>query len=108
MKNWFRRLALSLPAALVVGMLLCGTSWAQENAELTGTVKDPSGAVVPNAKITLTDASTAEVRAGTTNGAGMYDFPALHNGTYNLKVTATGFEAYAKTGIVMDVAATVR
>ena len=81
---------------------------AQENAELTGTVKDPSGAVVPNAKITLTDASTAEVRAGTTNGAGMYDFPALHNGTYNLKVTATGFEAYAKTGIVMDVAATVR
>jgi hypothetical protein len=81
---------------------------AQENAELTGTVKDPSGAVVPNAKVTLTDASTAEVRAGTTNGAGMYDFPALHNGIYNLKVAATGFEAYAKTGITMDVAATVR
>ncbi|MGB9030653.1 MAG: TonB-dependent receptor [Acidobacteriaceae bacterium] len=108
MKSCIRRLAPSLLAAVVVGVFLCGTSWAQENAELTGTVKDPSGAVVPNAKVTLTNASTAEVRAGTTNGAGLYDFPALHIGSYNLKVAATGFEAYAKTGIVMDVAATVR
>jgi len=81
---------------------------AQENAELTGTVRDPSGAVIPNAKVTLTNASTAEVRAGTTNAAGIYDFAALHNGTYSMKVTVTGFEAYEKTGIVMDVAATVR
>ena len=103
MTLWKRLLCLSTVALCMTFM-----ASAQENAELTGTVKDPSGAVVPNAKITLTDASTAEVRAGTTNGAGMYDFPALHNGTYNLKVTATGFEAYAKTGIVMDVAATVR
>ena len=108
MKSCIRRLALSLLAAAAVGVFLCGTSSAQENAELTGTVKDPSGAVVPNARVTLTNASTAEVRAGTTNGAGMYDFPALHNGIYNLKVAATGFEAYAKTGITMDVAATVR
>jgi len=108
MKSCIRRLALSLLGAVAVSVFLCGTSWAQENAELTGTVKDPSGAVVPNAKVTLTNASTAEVRAGTTNAAGLYDFPALHNGTYDLKVAATGFEAYAKTGIVMDVAATVR
>ncbi|HEY1499511.1 MAG TPA: TonB-dependent receptor [Acidobacteriaceae bacterium] len=91
-------------------MALCTTflANAQENAELTGTVKDPSGAVVPNARVALTNASTAEVRAGTTNSAGLYDFPALHNGVYSLKVAATGFEAYQKTGIVMDVAATVR
>jgi hypothetical protein len=108
MKSCIRRLALSLLAAVAVGVFLCGTSWAQENAELTGTVKDPSGAVVPNAKVTLTNASTAEVRAGTTNGAGLYDFPALHDGVYSLKVAATGFEAYTKTGITMDVAATVR
>jgi len=108
MKSCIRRLALSLLAAVAVGVFLCGTSWAQENAELTGTVTDPSGAVVPNAKVTLTNASTAEVRAGTTNGAGLYDFPALHDGVYSLKVAATGFEAYTKTGITMDVAATVR
>ena len=103
MTLWKRLLCLSTVALCTVFV-----ASAQENAELTGTVKDPSGAVVPNAKVTLTNASTAEVRAGTTNGAGLYDFPALHNGTYSLKVAATGFEAYAKTGIVMDVAATVR
>jgi len=100
---WKRLLCLST-------VILCTAFMAnaQENAELTGTVKDPSGAVVPNARVTLTDASTAEVRAGTSNAAGLYDFPALHNGTYSLRVAATGFETYVKTGIVMDVAATVR
>ena len=103
MTLWKRLLCIS-----TVALCTAFVASAQENAELTGTVKDPSGAVVPNARVTLTNASTAEVRAGTTNGAGMYDFPALHNGIYNLKVAATGFEAYAKTGITMDVAATVR
>ncbi len=100
---WKRLLCLS-----TVALCTAFVANAQENADLTGTVKDPSGAVVANAKVTLTNVSTAEVRAGTTNGAGLYDFPALHNGTYDLKVTAPGFEAYDKTGIVMDVAATVR
>jgi Carboxypeptidase regulatory-like domain len=100
---WKRLLCLSV-------VVLCAAFMAnaQENAELTGTVKDPSGAVIPNANVTLTNASTAEVRAGTTNAAGLYDFPALHIGTYSLRVTASGFEAYQKTGIVMNVAATVR
>jgi len=81
---------------------------AQENAELKGTVTDATGAVVPNAKITLTNPATAEVRSGMTNAAGLYDFPALHIGNYNLKVAAAGFETYTKTGIVMNVAATER
>lgn len=88
----------------VVALCTAFMANAQENAELTGTVKDPSGAVVPNAKVLLTNASSAEERAGTTNSAGLYDFPALRIGTYTLRVTATGFEAYNKTGIVMDVA----
>lgn len=103
MTLWKRLLCLSAVALCTVFM-----ASAQENAELTGTVKDASGAVVPNARVTLTNASTAEVRAGTTNSAGIYDFPALHNGTYSMKVAVTGFETYEKTSIVMDVAATVR
>jgi hypothetical protein len=100
---WKRLLCLSI-------VVLCTAfiANAQENAELTGTVKDPSGAIVPNAKVTLTNASTAEVRVGTTNADGLYDFPGLHNGTYDLKVVVQGFKTYEKTGIVMDVAATVR
>ncbi len=81
---------------------------AQENAELTGAVTDPSGAVVPNAKVTVTNNATGEVRTTATNGAGLYDLPALSNGTYSLKVDAPGFSIYQKTGIVMNVAATVR
>ncbi|MGC2499987.1 MAG: carboxypeptidase regulatory-like domain-containing protein, partial [Acidobacteriaceae bacterium] len=95
--------------------LLCGLflifsipAMAQENADLSGAVTDPSGAVVANATVTLTNVATGEVRHGVTNGAGLYDLPALHIGSYTLKVTASGFQAYEKTGIVMNVAATVR
>ena len=43
-----------------------------------------------------------------TNAAGLYDFAGLHIGTYQMKVVASGFKAYETTGIVMNVAATVR
>jgi Carboxypeptidase regulatory-like domain len=94
----------------IIGIAGCAvfTAGAQENAELSGTVSDPTGAVIANAKVILTNSATGEVRTGTTNGAGLYDFPALHIGSYNLKVTTQGFETYEKTGIVMNVAATVR
>ncbi|MGC2404124.1 MAG: carboxypeptidase regulatory-like domain-containing protein [Acidobacteriaceae bacterium] len=96
---------------LATGLLaisLAPVGWAQENAELTGTVTDPSGAVVPNAKVTATNTAIGEVRTATSNGAGLYDFAAMHIGTYTLVVEAPGFRSYNKTGIVMNVAATVR
>jgi hypothetical protein len=94
----------------ITGIAACAvfTAGAQENAELSGAVTDPTGAVIANAKVTLTNSATGEVRTGNTNGAGLYDFPALHIGEYSLKVTFPGFETFEKTGIVMNVAATVR
>ena len=53
---------------------------------LTGTVKDPSGAVVASAKLTLTSAS-GEERAGSTGSDGSYRFPMLPPGDYTLAVT---------------------
>ena len=50
---------------LIFGVVVLCTAFvasAQENAELTGTVKDPSGAVVANANVTLTDAATGEAQ----------------------------------------------
>jgi hypothetical protein len=91
-----------------IGLCAVFSVRAQENADLSGAVTDPTGAVMANATVILTNSATGEVRTGITNGAGLYDFPALHIGTYSLKVTAPGFEAYEKTGIVMNVAATVR
>src|SRR3569833_2534237 len=78
--------------SVVVLSLLCAVSaWAQENAELKGTVSAPSGAVVPDAHITITNTSTGESKTTTSNGAGLYDFSNLHIGTYNLKADAKGF-----------------
>lgn len=91
-----------------IAMCVAFTASAQENAELSGVVTDPTGAVVSGAKVIVTNSATGEVRTGITNGAGLYDFPAMRIGAYSLKVTASGFEAYEKTGIVMNVAATVR
>jgi hypothetical protein len=81
---------------------------AQENGEITGTVTDPAGAVVPNAAITVKSAETGEIRTTHSNSSGLYDFSGLSVGQYTLTAKATGFEAYAKSGIVMNVAQTRR
>ena len=75
---------------------------------MKGTVTDPSGAVVPDAHITITNTSTGEMKTTTSNGAGLYDFPNLHIGTYNLKADAKGFNPAQTNGIVMNVASTVQ
>jgi hypothetical protein len=65
---------------------------------LAGTVKDPSGAVVANAKLTLLSPS-GEERTGTTADDGAYRFPLLAPGSYALTVDASGFQSYKATGI---------
>jgi hypothetical protein len=97
-----------LPVLFGLFLVFSMQAMAQENADLSGAVTDPSGAVVPSVKVILTNVATGEVRTGTTNAAGLYDFPGLNNSTYSLKVTASGFQTFEKTGIVMNVAATVR
>ena len=95
-------------SVLLLSLLCAVSTWAQENAELKGTVTDPSGAVVPQATITITNTSTGEIKTTTSNGAGLYDFSNLHIGTYNLKVDAKGFNPAQTNGIVMNVASTVQ
>ncbi|AXC10554.1 Oar protein [Acidisarcina polymorpha] len=85
-----------------------GIVLAQENAEITGTVTDSSGAVVPGATVTLTSPQTGANHTGTSNTSGLFDFPGLAIGTYTLNVTASGFEAYSRQGIVLNVGQTLR
>jgi hypothetical protein len=98
----------ALSAVLAVVFLFAASAWAQENAELKGTVTDPTGAVIPNATITITNTATGETKTITSNGVGLYDFPNLHIGTYNLKAEAKGFNPAQTNGIVMNVASTVQ
>src|SRR5215469_17235489 len=100
------RRILSTTCVLLLGAF--SVAIAQENASITGQVTDPTGAAVPGVTITITHATTGAVRTTQSNGAGLYEVPGLAVGTYNLKVTAPGFKTYTATGIVVDVAATVR
>jgi hypothetical protein len=81
---------------------------AQENATITGTVTDPTGAVIPNATITLTNPATSQTRSTVSNASGLYLFPSLAIGNYTLSATAPGFEKYTKNGIVLNVDQTLQ
>jgi hypothetical protein len=81
---------------------------AQENAEITGTVTDPSGAAVANATVSITHLSTGTMRTTQSSSTGLFDFPGLRIGTYDLKATATGFKNFAKAGLVLNTAQTLR
>ncbi len=66
---------------------------------ITGMVSDPSGGMVPNAKVWVTNLGTQSVRETTTGTAGVYNVPNLDLGTYLLRVSADGFTTYERTGL---------
>lgn len=81
---------------------------AQTFGEITGEIRDSSGAVVPGATVTVTSEGTGAARSATTNQAGAYTFPSLPPGTYDLKVEVQGFETESKRGIELQVQQTAR
>jgi len=93
----------------VITMLLVLTpgAWGQDNATITGTVVDATGAVVPNAAISLTNPATDQVRQDTSNSAGAYRFANVGVGTYALSASVAGFRKYTKTDIVVHPAQTL-
>jgi hypothetical protein len=72
-------------------------------ASVTGLVSDSSGAVIPNATITLVNSATNESRTATSNGQGYYSFPLLPPATYSLRVEAQGFAQFTQQSIRLDV-----
>ncbi len=85
-----RRCGLGL-AGLLIGLSFSGPAEAQYRGSFQGTVTDPSGAVVPDAKVTLASVETGITKQATTNGDGVYSIPGLAPGHYNLTVEKTGF-----------------
>jgi Carboxypeptidase regulatory-like domain len=78
------------------------------NATISGTVTDPSGAVVPGAEVTLTYVTTGTAKKTTAGSNGFYSFPNLTVGDYQLKCTAKGFATYVQTGISLHLNETVQ
>ena len=95
-----RTALLPLVLALLCLILPQGVK-AQVTATLSGTVQDSTGGVIPNAQVTLTNAATADTRTIETNAAGLYAFPSLVPGTYNLRAEAKGFKNKVIDGIVL-------
>jgi Carboxypeptidase regulatory-like domain len=91
-------------AFLAVILAIAPAAWSQDNATINGTVTDATGALVPNASISLTNPSTGQVRQAVSNSAGAYRFPNVGVGNYTLAVSAAGFAKYTKTDIVVNVA----
>jgi len=103
-----RRSHFLLTAAFSAAVLLAPIAWAQENATITGSVLDPTGAVVPNVAITLTNVATGQARESASNGSGIYTFSNVGVGRFNLEATAAGFQKFSRTGIDVNTDQTLK
>lgn len=92
-----RRLQRAVHAALVfvVVALLAAVAGAQASSQLNGSATDASGAVVANAKITLTNTATGAQRTTASNASGLYQFLEVPPGDYKLDAVASGFAPFA-------------
>jgi hypothetical protein len=100
MKDHVSRLIVCIGALL---FLAPGLLHAQAVGTITGTVTDPSGAVIAGAKVTATRAETGVAQSTITTSAGSYTIPRLVVGTYNVVVTAQGFKSGRAIDITLDV-----
>jgi|HubBroStandDraft_6_1064221.scaffolds.fasta_scaffold08101_1 hypothetical protein len=99
------RLLLSL---LFLFFFLSGVALSQDTGQLTGTVKDPSGANVAKAQVTVSNSEKGINRVTETNNDGEYVVGGLSGGSYNLTVNAPGFKTYQAKGIALRVAQKAR
>src|SRR5260370_22321634 len=76
------------------------------SATLRGTVKDPKGAVVAGATVTMINERTRDERKATTNNEGGYVFSAVSPGSYSLKVEARGFKTILEPGVAVETSTT--
>jgi hypothetical protein len=91
---------------VLVFVLLAAVSLSAQTfrGTILGTVTDPSGAVLPGAKVTVKNVATGLERTTETSADGSYALPELQIGTYMVTVTLAGFQTAVTTGVVVDVA----
>ena len=83
-------------------------AWAQNEASLSGTVQDSTGAVVAGASVKLTSTTQNTSAIVQSNQSGVYQFPFVQPGVYTLDVTATGFKTLTRTNLTLAVAQNLR
>src|SRR5688572_29517562 len=92
-----------LICAMLLAAFVLPASAQTPSGEISGTVADTSGSVMPGVRVTLTNAATNAIRLTQTNESGLYVFPAVPPGTYSLKVELEGFSTAEQTNINVQV-----
>src|SRR5207244_6678642 len=87
---------------LISGFTCCAV-FGQATAQINGSVKDATGAVLPGVQVTATRTDTGISRSTITDETGSYILPDLTVGPYRLEAALTGFRTYVQTGIVLQV-----
>ena len=83
-------------------LFLTAAAWAAVAGSISGTVRDPSGSVIPNADVTVRELSTGIFYETHTDARGSYTLPVLPVGRYELDVQASGFQTYQRKDIALD------
>ena len=99
------RLSLQLLLVIVSLMIILPQPVAAQvdRGSISGTVTDPAGMVIQGARVELVSVATSLHREGVTNAAGIYDFPALPFGTYNITITKEGFGIFQMLNVELSV-----
>ena len=98
------RSSLLVVSSLLILTILAVPAWAQKDAgSIVGSVKDPSGAIVANAKVTITDLEHGQISSTTTNTEGDFVVSPLRVGRYTVTVEQTGFKKAISDPIGLDV-----
>ena len=91
-------------------LLICVSTigWAQDTANIVGTVTDTSGAVMPNVKVTVTNPDRGFTRESVSNTAGEYTQTSIPIGNYVVTAGVAGFQKLVRSGITLQVGQTLR
>jgi hypothetical protein len=91
-----------MAAISVIGLAGSVTAQTRDTAAMFGTVTDSQGALIPGATVTLTSASTQQLRSTKTSESGGYLFSLLPVGAYSISVEQAGFKRYERKGVVVQ------
>ena len=101
-QGW-RRWALVAAAAVLALAAQPLRAQNTNTGEIKGIVTDPSGAVIPNVAVTITNVQTGVATKAKTDGSGLYDVPSLLPGQYSISFKAAGFKEFVRTGVALEV-----
>src|SRR2546427_7118881 len=98
-----KRTVSAFSITLLLSLVSIVPLWAQGTAQINGTVRDQSGAVLPGVEITATQTQTGIPRTTTTNETGSYVLPNLLIGTYRIEAALPGFRTFVQTRVELQV-----